>query len=333
MQWLALAALADWLIARTLTRLAIFMPKSTAMVVVYQALGLAGQLATTLAGLLGLGVLGWIAWREWRAGNVWLPPVLLGLIAFSLIFLVVPASGWLVIGDHVLVLAAAGIIMVQTLRVFHGPASPPPWACAAGAGWRRRAPQESFAPGRGTGQTLGASRVIAILLPAAAFVAGRLYQAVSAWYTAMRWPGPPVAADVLFNLGELLVVLSAVGLWWVYGRGASWRMWLGAALPALGLAAMHLAIPSMTGILAIWSIGLTLYLPWPLYAASLWLAGVTVLFSLRQDGQAAWAILLLAAGGYAPQLSLQVFLSIIALWLLASSQPEVTSPTCAVGPP
>jgi hypothetical protein len=306
-QWLALAALADWLIVRTLTRLAIFMPKSPAVVVVYQAFGLAGQLATTLAGLLGLAVLGWIAWREWRAGHVWLPPLWLGLVVFSLVFLVVPASGWLAIGNHAFGLAAAGIIIYQTLRVFPGPASPP-WLAP---------------PGRGTGPTLRVSGAIAILLPAAAFVAGRLDQAIAAWYAAMQWSGPPPLAGALFQVGELCVVLGAFGLWWAYGRGASWRMGLGAALPALAFAGMYLAMPSMTGILAIWSTGLTLYLPWPVYSASLWLAGLTVLVSLRRGDLVAWAILLLAAAGYSPQSSTQVFLSLIALWLLASRQPQV----------
>jgi hypothetical protein len=298
-QWLVLAALADWLIARTLTRMAIFMPKSPAMVVVYQAVGLAGQLATTLAGLLGLVVLGWIAWREWRAGHVWLSPLWLGLASFGLVFLVVPPSGWLAITNHAFGLAAAGIITYQTLRF-----SP--------ARWRE--------PGRA--KTLRVSGAIAILLPAAAFLAGRLDQAMAAWYAAMQWSGPPPLAGVLFHVGELCVVLGAFGLWWAYGRGASWRMGLGAALPALAFAGMYLAMPSMTGILAIWSTGLTLYLPWPMYGASLWLAGLTVLVSLRRRDLVAWAILLLAAAGYSPQSSTQVFLSLIALWLLASRRME-----------
>lgn len=78
---------------------------------------------------------------------------------------------------------------------------------------------------------------------------------------------------------------------------------------------MHLAAPALTGILAIWSTGLTLYLPWPLYALSLWLACAVVAGSLRRNDPTGWAILLLAAGGYAPQLSTHVFLGLVALWL------------------
>jgi hypothetical protein len=321
MHWLVLAALADWLIARTLTRLAIFMPKSPAVVHVYQAVGMAGQLATTLAALLGLGALGWIAWREWRAGSVWLPPLLVSLMLFSLVFLVVPPAGWLALANQVLSVVAVGVMLIAgRLEGSQGevgrldgwmvgwlaslptiqPSSHPTFP----SNWKRMRAGES------------AGRV-ALLLPALAFLAGRLHQAVSTLYTAMHWPGPPWLAGTLFNLGELLVVLGAFGVWWAYGRGVTSRTWLAAALPALAFAGMRLAAPAMTGILAVWSIGLTLYLPWPLYAASLWLAGVTVLVALRRGDLAAWALLLLAAGGYAPQLSSQVFLTLIALWLLS----------------
>jgi hypothetical protein len=296
------------LITRTLTRMAIFMPKSPAVVVIYQAAGLAGQMATTLAGLLGLAALGWIVWHEWERGSAWLPLVLVGLGVFSLVFLVVPPSSWLILTNHALGLAA----VAQTLRVSPGPRSAWSWHQVAGAGKNLR-----VSPG-----------VSIALLPGTALLAGRLHQALAALYTAMGWPGPPFLAGALFNLGELLVVLSAAGLWWAYGRGASWRIWLGAGLPALIFAAMRLAIPSMTGILAIWSTGLTLYLPWPLYVASLWLAGVAVLASVRRGDPAGWAILLLAASGYAPQQSHQVFIGLIAFWLLAARGISVSIPTC-----
>ncbi len=324
-QWLAFAALADWLITRTLTRMAIFMPKSAAVVVIYQAAGLAGQLATTLAGLLGLAALGWIVWREWQGGSAWLALVLVGLGVFSLAFLIVPPSGWLMVTNHALGLAA----VTQTLRISPGPSRSRPVPDLRYGVWER--------PGRDAGRgapswhgVAGAGknlRVSIALLPGMALLAGRLHQAMAALYTAMGWPGPPFLAGALFNLGELLVVLAAAGLWWVYGQGVSWRIWLGAGLPVLIFAAMRLAIPSMTGILAIWSTGLTLYLPWPLYVAGLWLAGVAILASLRRGDPAGWAILLLAASGYAPQQSHQVFMGMIALWLLAVRDIPIIIPT------
>jgi hypothetical protein len=157
-------------------------------------------------------------------------------------------------------------------------------------------------------------------------------------YGAFGLPGSPGFALGLFNLGELFVVLTPIGIWWAYriqmyhsstvvqSPGRSATSPLQAAIPAAGFAAFTLANPSMAGILAIWSTGLTLYLPWPVYALSLWLFVVTFL-ALRKRGRlAAWALLLLAAGGYAPQLSSQVFygligLSLISLYSLKSNLP------------
>jgi hypothetical protein len=100
-----------------------------------------------------------------------------------------------------------------------------------------------------------------------------------------------------------------------------------AALPAIGYSALTLANPSMAGILAIWSTGLTLYLPWPLYALSLWLFGMTFLALRRQNHPAAWALLLLAAGGYAPQLSSQAFFGLIGLSLFIKNLSQSDSTT------
>lgn len=128
-----------------------------------------------------------------------------------------------------------------------------------------------------------------------------------------------------FYAGELLVLAAAGGLWWVYGRGAARRTWLVAALVMLVFAIPRLLNPAMTGILAIWSTGLTLYLPWPLYAVALWLVGVAILHNLRGNQPAGWAILLLVAGGLAPQLSTHAFYGVVALWWLVEREARVGS--------
>ena len=285
-RWLAVVALFDWFVTRTVTRAAIFVPKPPPVIVLYEALNVAGQVAITLTGLLALFALGWVAWRGWRdqgiAGRL-LALALAAQVGLSLFFLVIPPAGWLASASHVLYFAVIALLLALALR------------------------------------TRPRSLPLALLLPALALAAGRLHQALPTLYAALQWPGPPPLTGLFFNLGELLVVLSVVALWWSYGRGASWRVWLAAALPALAFAGSHLASAPMTGILAVWWVGLTLYLPWPLYAVSLWLAGVTVIAALRRGDPVGWAILLLLSGGYAPQLSLQAFLGLIALWLFAEA--------------
>jgi hypothetical protein len=139
--------------------------------------------------------------------------------------------------------------------------------------------------------------------------------------------GPPAISEPAFYAGELFIPLSILALWWAYGRPSPMRGWLLGAIPALVFTAARLASPSMTGIIAIWSTGMTLYLPWPFYAFSLWLAGVTVIATLRRDEPAGLAVLLLMCGGYAPQLSTQAFLGLIALWLLSPSPLSVSPKT------
>lgn len=284
-RWLILAALVDWLVGRTLTRLAIFMPKSPAMIAVYQTLGLAGQVAATLAGLLALAALIWIARHEQRTrSSSILPAALIGLAMFSLVSLISAPVDWPAVIGPALVSIAAGAIAWRTLRAIGG------------------------APGR-----------TAALAPMLAFLLGALYQGSPALYQALYWPGPPPFSTALFGAGELLVALAPIGLCWARRAAIRRRprVLIVAALPALLFAALHIANPALSGILSIWSIGLTLYLPWPLYAVSIWLTGALALDALRQGEVEGWAVLLLAAGGYAAQLSTQVFYGLIALWLLA----------------
>ncbi|HET7376664.1 MAG TPA: hypothetical protein VFK30_08150, partial [Anaerolineae bacterium] len=172
--------------------------------------------------------------------------------------------------------------------------------------------------------TARSPQVWPLSLIAFALLVGELYQLIPAIYQAMHWPGPPAVTAPLFNLGELLVVASPIGVWWVY-RQLIDRRWLYvvALIPAVALSIGYAIDPATTGIMAIWSVGLTLYLPWPIYAVSLWLAGVTVLATSRRRQTAGWAVLLLTAGGFAPQLSTQVFLGLIGLWLLTVQALEL----------
>ena len=291
-RWLVTIALFDWLVTRTITRSAIFMPKLPALLLLYQVLGGVGQWALSLVSLLGLVLLGSIAWWEWRQRHaLWLAAALGEQVGFSLLFLFVPPVGWPALVNHLLYLAVILLLLWRAVL--------------------RQAAEPAFVMGR----------LLPLLLPALAIMAGRLHQAIPVLYATQHWSGPPPLSTVLFTVGELLVALTPIGLWWRYGRGAPWRHWLLAGLSVLLFTGMYLATPTMTGILTVWSTGITLYLPWPLYGISLWLAGVTFLMVRKTEEQIGWAILLLAAGGFTPQLSAQANLALLALWLL--SEPTV----------
>ncbi len=290
-KWLVLAAVADWSVGRTLTRMAIYMPKSPPILLVYQGLSWLGQFAAVFSGLLALGTLCWIAVNDFqrrREPVVWVSCSILFILSIS--NLIIAPLGWLLLSYHFCMLV---LLVALTRRA-----------------WQTG----SHLPGK-----------IAGLLAGTTLVMSQLYQTIPAISVSAHLPASPAWMAAFFNAGELMVVMSVILLWFVHGQRASGRLakkaWLGGALPAAIFIAMRLANPAMAGILAIWSTGLSLYLPWPLYALALWLAGVTVITTVQRGNPAGWALLLLAAGGYAPQFNIQAFFGIVALWLLSSDEP------------
>jgi hypothetical protein len=305
-KWLALAAFADWLVTRTLTRMAIFMPKPPAVILFYQALGFAGQAVATLAGLLALLAFGWMAWREFHsAAGRFIPAACLGAVSFNLLFLYKLPTGWLAVGYHALLL---GLVLAIGRRA-----------------------------ARSTVQST--SQKMAAIVLTLALVARELYQITPAAYQAARLAGPPAFNQVIFLSAELFALFSLLAVWWAYARTFTWKTGVLASIPALAFVAFHLLNPAMLGIISIWSTGFTLYLPWLLYAFGVWAASVVIFSATWQRSPAGWAVLLLLAGGLAPQFSVQAFLGIVALWLLSYDQncretkPGTAAVTAAAGQP
>lgn len=295
-KWLAVAALVEWLLVRTFTRAAIHVPKSPFMISVYTSINQIGQVAAAFVSLLAFCLLLWLAWQTRYA--IIFPLTLAGLAVLSLLFLFVAPPAWLAMTYQLLAITAV-ILIVSAGFLGKGGASEKKWR------WQE---------------------ITRLLFPACALLAGLIVQLLPNLYTLLGWAGPPPLTGILFNLGEIFVVCSVFVWWCGYGRTASWQLWLLAAMPALLFALSFYRDPAMTGTLTIWSTGLTLFLPWPVYVLALWLAGVIVLANWQVRPTLAYAILLLMSAGYAPQLSSQLFCALIALWLLARPlsllQPE-----------
>lgn len=303
---LVLAALIDWLVTRTFTRFAIFIPKSPALIAGYEATSWLGLVGTSAASILALAGLAWAAGQEWRLRRYlqapgqripWLGMLFVVLGSMSILFLFVPPGTWALFYNGVMLVTLTMIVG----RSVHFPVNSPVVSPVA--------------------SPVANSIRMAILLPAfAMFIAG-FYQSVPGLYAAMQWPGPPVWSSRLYQAGEILVVGGSLALWWAYGRSAPRRIWAWTALPALVFAAVFLAESALTATIIVWSNGLTLFLPWWLYAAAIWLVGLTLLQTWRTGRRIVTAaILLLCAAGYAPQLSSQFFFGLLALWLLLIEQ-------------
>ncbi len=288
-RWLIIAALADWLITRTLTRAGAFIPKSNAWIATYQIVSAVALAASTLAGIIALATLVWTARQEWKIHRkAAFPFIILLLVGLNVVFLFTPAVGWLGLANRLLLLVVLGY--------FFGRVRSRRW----------------------------------LLLPVLALITGNLYQLLPALFESLHLAGPAPFSLTLFNLGEILVVMSGLSFGWVAWRNSILRDRFLAAIPAVLFAGMFLSVPAMAGIFSIWSVGLTLFLPWPFYVLSLWAVCIATMKAIREDNIIGWGILLLAAGGYASQLSTQSFYGIIGVWVLVYAvnwgKPDVKEP-------
>ncbi len=279
---------------RAITRSAIFMPKTPLMIAAYQVLGAIGQVAFTLTSLLALLALLWIAWRERR--NIAFSLLLVTSVIFSLVFVFVMLDGAWAAFDRMLLVAIATVLLGRL------------WHAAGDRRWK-----------------------IVVTIPMLAVWLGAIYQLLPALAQALSLPEAPVLGGMFFNAGEILVALTPIALWLFLRPRERIRVVALAAIPAILFSMMHMIAPAMISIIAIWSIGLTLYLPWPIYALSLCGGTLIVISALKRDQPIGWVLLLLLAAGYAPQVSTQVFSSVIALWLMLSeqsaSEAKQTTPT------
>ena len=113
------------------------------------------------------------------------------------------------------------------------------------------------------------------------------------------------------------------------GRWRHPRRWIAPAIAGLLFSASNvadiIADQGFTGVFSIWSVGFTLYLPWPIYVISLILYLYTLLTCfVKEAGERAWygdanvgmGLLLLPFAGYYLQLTYQHLLAVLALLLL-----------------
>ena len=281
--WLLLAALADWLIERTLSRAAIFMPKTGAMVTVVQGVMSVGQVAFNLSAILTLAVTAWLAIRGWGRTERHLPLsiALAGLIGLSVAGVIVPPNPVTLLIFHALTLVALGSLVVKGVRA------------RSSFRWR-----------------------LAIVLPALAIGSVTLFKIDETLGLMLGRSDPPSIAIAAYQIGEWFVVLTPLAVGWAYGGGRRARSWIIAAIPAVLFSIGFAANPSLTATMATWSLGLSLYLPWPAYAISLWLATLTAVRAVRAGHPTGYGLIFLTAAGYSMQLSSQVMLALLGVWML-----------------
>lgn len=156
-----------------------------------------------------------------------------------------------------------------------------------------------------------------------------------------------VGSTDILRFGELAAVLTPVVLFGAVALPHDWRVgkrWIAPALLSLALAAGNIADittgSGYTGVFSIWSVGFTLWLPWPIYAISIGLFLYTVLTcftrSVKSDGygdaNVALGMMLILYAGYNLQLTYQHLLVVLAFALVTRVARPLRKPAATQHP-
>ncbi|KKL21578.1 hypothetical protein LCGC14_2444070, partial [marine sediment metagenome] len=146
---------------------------------------------------------------------------------------------------------------------------------------------------------------------------------------------PPLSITVL-RLGEVLAVAAAAAAFWAWGLprlrwvGTAGLAAVAAVLVALVLAGLSPA--STMAILALWTTGLSLFLPFPIYLLSLALYLLTLVACWR-SGNAFWTasgLLLVLLAGYMAESTYQHLLLLLGVAFLSRIVPASRRPRAGV---
>ncbi|MCH8064597.1 MAG: hypothetical protein IIC90_02065 [Chloroflexi bacterium] len=166
---------------------------------------------------------------------------------------------------------------------------------------------------------------VAVALVVGAYLCYQYYSLSHIAYRLLDYAAlPPLGIDVL-RWGEVLVVLAGAAVFWAWGR-PRWRLAgrVGIALVVGFVAVVGLSTmtpSSTTSILALWTTGMSFFLPSPVYLLSLALYLVTVVACFR-DKDAFWlgtGLLLLLVAGYMPEATYHHLLIILGVGFLAGT--------------
>jgi hypothetical protein len=180
-----------------------------------------------------------------------------------------------------------------------------------------------FGVARHTGLPLDAR--VAIGLMVVAYVCYQYYALAHLFYRALDYSTVPPLAVPMLRLGEGLVVVASAAVFWAWGA----RRWQQAGVAGMSftavavfvVAAGSLAPAATTSILALWTTGLSLFLPLPLYLLALGLYLLTAVACLRnaKDFWAGAGLLLLLLAGYMPEATYDHLLVLLGVAFVAGA--------------
>jgi len=293
---LVVAAVSEMLFLRVVSRVGVHIPKEEPVLTVYRWLTAYGDFAFNVAVLLAASAAVLLVYRlvsERRTsfvGSALLPALLATLL----------------IGAAFLAVADDGEVPRLTFGVMSCAALLATFALA----WPSATPR---------------ARLVMTLMVSALLLGQYHVLGQTALQAAGATASLPLGTAAL-GLAEVLVLLAGVAVfraWFPWReRITSYRIELGAAsVASLVLVGAFLREPSTTSILSLWTSGMTMYLPFPLYAASFWLYVATAAYAVRRPRlrPIGFALLLVFAAGLLLETTYQHVLAIVALTLIAEA--------------
>jgi len=295
---LVATGLTELLLLRMLSRVGVHIPKEGLVLEGYSLLTSLGSFAFNVATVLApltLVAMIYLLTRPARVGRAALGIATLGgLLALLFWSLILPLVGTRPEANVAFGLTSAGLLVLLAAPYWMNGEVPP-------------------------------ARRIAVGLMVAAFLCSAYYTLSNAAYNLLGWTASPPYRLTILGLGEALVVATGFAVFWAWGSWRWLKEWRTHKMPlavpsavTILLLGSYLANGSTSAILALWTTGLTLYLPLPLYLASFWLYVVTVGGCLgdSQRTYEAWALLLLLVAGYNLELTYQHLLAVVAVLVL-----------------
>ncbi len=292
---LVAAAVAETFLLRLATRVAVHVPRGEAVSEAMHGASFLGTLALNLASVLAIGlvvvVLALVVWRVDKGPA----RLLLGGLSAAMLW----GLGSTLMTNSVAGDALFGLTITMLVA-----------AIGLGSALRR-------------GVSLEARTAIGLMV--LAYVCYQYYALGHLFARALGYTAVPPLTVAMLRAGEALVVVAGGAVFWAWGA----RGWRHAgvagtsfsALAVLFIGASSLAPASTTSILALWTTGLSLFLPLPLYLIALGLYLLTALACVRSD-EAFWTgagLLLILLAGYMPEATYDHLLLLLGVAFVAGA--------------
>lgn len=291
---LLLSSFLELVFNRIFSRAAVFIPKDGYLVSLYNLLSSFGIILFNLSSILLLLVLFLIIDSKLQRSDrtdITLSSLLLFLIILSIAFIFIPPTAGL---SLIYNLASLASILLITTHLY------------ASSGRR--------------------IEKLTILTLSALYLSSYYYRLSHIYYQLSGNTSAPILSVEAFNFGEFLVLPLSVLIFAAYSgvlnrRDLNWKIAILPTIFAAIFVALNLMSYKMTAIFSIWSLGFTLFLPYPLYALAIWLFSFTLIKLISQGRFAGYGLAFIFIAGYAFWLSYHNLLSLLGLLLLSEKSP------------